>query len=129
MSKKRFTTSPQWLAKILLFPIIALILILGSRLLLNRGVRVIVTNKGPQTLHSVSILLNENRYPLGDIKPGETKSIVIKPTRESHLQIEHGKTQRKRIKIDCYLEKGYKGEVKIELTSSKLLKVEDKTNI
>ena len=123
INRKYIFTNPRWLTQIVLPLIIAIILTLGSLLLLD------ISNKGSQTLYSVFILLKEHRYPLGDIKPGETKSIVLKPNRESHIEIEHDKKHRKRIKIDCYIEKGYKGKLKIELTSTKLLKAKDNTSI
>ena len=115
--------------KMLIAGTVVIIFCFALYVFLNRGVKVVIHNSDPNTLYDVSVRLTGKTYLLGDISPGEDKSIVVKPVSESHIEIEHGKSHRRKMKIDCYIEPGYKGRIKIELDADKVLKVEDKTGI
>ena len=115
--------------KILIIGIITIVLI-GFYIFLHSGVKVTIRNTGTVPLYSLSVHVTGKTYDLGDIAPKETKSVVVNPKGESHIEIEHGKgDKRKVITTDCYLESGYKGKIVIDLDSEKALKIDNKIKI
>ena len=111
--------------------IIGIITIISARLYMfqNTGVKVVIQNSGSKTLYDLSVQVTGKMYSLGNIPSGEIKSVVVNPKGESNIEIEHGKGSRKKILIDCYIEPGYKGKIKIDLDSDKILNIENKIGI
>jgi hypothetical protein len=93
---------------------------------LNRGIRVGVRNSDTRTLRSVVVHVTGNSYPIGDLPPGEARSVRVKAKGESHVEIsfqdEAGKPRT--LVAGCYFESGYRGTVKAEIDSEKVRKVE-----
>jgi hypothetical protein len=87
----------------------------------NRGVTVVVINVGVQPLSVVVVHVTGESYPLGDIQAGETRSVRVSPTGESHVEIEHSKG---RLIVDTYFESGYRGKIAIEVTESEIKRVQ-----
>jgi hypothetical protein len=95
-------------------------------LFLTGGLRVTVKNVSDQTLNTVVVHVTGAAYSLGDIAPGETKSVRVSPTGESHVEIEHAEG---RFIVNTYFESGYRGHIDVDLTPREVVRVEDKVRI
>lgn len=82
-----------------------------------RGVQVTVTNRGPDSLSNVSVHVTGNVHPLGTLGVGESRTVAVRPTSESGVELEFTDRsgQRVRLNASCYLEPGYRGTIEIEL--------------
>ena len=77
-------------------------------------------------MSSVVVHVTGNAYPLGDIPPGEDKSVLVVPTGESHIEIAHAKG---RLEIDTYFESGYRGSISIDATADEVQRVKDEIRV
>jgi hypothetical protein len=96
------------------------------------GVRVDVRNVDPQqSLHSVMVIVRGAQYSLGDLAPGETKSVCVNPTGESGVGIRHGETESAwaELNVDCYIEHNYTGSLQVDVTPTKIVKVNNQIGI
>lgn len=106
---------------------LAIVMAISAALVvLDRGVTVSVKNVGSEALTSVVVHVTGNAYTLGDIQPGEGRSVRVFPTGESHVEIEHSKG---RLIVDTYFESGYRGKISVDVTASKVQRVEDDTRV
>jgi hypothetical protein len=86
----------------------------------GRGVRVEVKNVGETPLEAVQVFVKGAEYDLGDLAPGESKSVKVEPTSESDVWL-RWKSEGKSAAgtIDCYMEpSGYHGTVTVQLRES-----------
>jgi hypothetical protein len=89
------------------------------------GVTFIVKNVGTQSIQSAVVHVTGKSYLIGDIAPGASKSVVLNPTPESHVELTF--SGHPRLTIDCYFEKGYGGTLATEVTVKKVVTVKDST--
>lgn len=95
---------------------------LGQSFFLYEGITVEVRNTGTEPLRATIIHVTGNSYPLGDLPAGSSKKVVVEPTSESHVEIEHdGHTP---LIVDCYFEPGYTGTIAVEVTPHKIGRVQ-----
>ena len=91
------------------------------------GVRITVENAGTTPLKSVVLYVTGASYALGDIAVGRSATMRVKPTGESHLEIEltdsDGKTQR--LDAGGYFEPGYRGSMQVEIEDGQISKAEE----
>ena len=68
--------------------------------------RVTVTNQGESSLNGVVVLVEGNRYEIGEIKPHLSRTVIVRPKGESDVRIEYLDESKKTctIEVDCYLE-------------------------
>jgi hypothetical protein len=85
------------------------------------GVAFTLTNVGTTTMESITVQVTGRSYPLGDLTPGASKTIRLKPTGESRIDLVFSGSRR--LAIDCYFESGYKGEIAAEVTPQKVVSV------
>ena len=114
-----------WLAVIL----ICLVLIVTASLLVSRfqaGIRVTITNAGTTPLKSVVLHVTGSSHSLGDIEPSSSKRAVVKPTSESHLEIEFVDAEGKVHRLDAggYFEPGYRGKIRVSIKDGEIEKNE-----
>jgi hypothetical protein len=90
------------------------------------GVRVEVINRDSLAMRHVSVEVTGASYPIGDIRPGSSKSVKVRPRGESAVTIKYTDTPAKqhRIYIDTYIENGYFGYIKVQIKDGKILRVE-----
>jgi len=105
----------------------AALLVSGAALVMRGGVSVIIRNAGSGPLRSVVVHVTGNAYPVGDIGPGEQKTIRVFATGESHVELEFGNGGR--LFIGCYFEEGYQGKITAEVTADRVLRVKDEIRI
>ena len=104
----------------ILFVIIAVILI-ASVYLATGGVRVRVKNVGSGTISKLQVQVTGETYELGDLDPGESKSVLVKAKGESGAGLAYaGRADHVfTIKPIGYFEPGsYRGEIYFEIDGS-----------
>jgi hypothetical protein len=111
----------QLMKKLFLFA--ALVLVLAAAFLIARdratGVALVLTNVGADPLRSLTVHVKGRSYSLGDLAPGSTKSITVNPTGESDIELAF--SDARRLKIDCYFESGYEGEIVAKVTAQEVV--------
>jgi len=60
-------------------------------------------------MDSVVVLTTGFRYPIGDLAPGEQRTVAVEAEGESHFEIEYGRAERRRLNLGGYFERGYVG--------------------
>ena len=95
------------------------------------GVTATVKNSGSSPLVGVDVIVTGNTYNAGNIPPGQSVSIVVKPQGESHLVIEYSDPtgHPHSLPVDCYFESGYRGSITVEVTGNQIAKVDDQIRI
>jgi hypothetical protein len=103
-----------------------------GRLPFIAGVRVDVRNVDPgQPLQSVTVVVTGASFRLGDIAPGETKSVRVNPTGESSVVIRHTPIGRPAVDltVGCYIERNYSGSIQVDVTPTAVARVSDQIRI
>jgi hypothetical protein len=90
------------------------------------GVRVQVTNHGPESLRDVVIHVTGASYVLGEVPPAGSRRIGVHPRSESHVEIEFTDGQGKRVRLNAggYFEPGDRGDVLIDLRNGQVESVQ-----
>ncbi|WP_164103727.1 hypothetical protein [Candidatus Laterigemmans baculatus] len=91
------------------------------------GVRITVENAGTSPLKSVVLHVTGASYALGDIAVGKSATMRVRPTGESHLEIEFTRSdgETRRLNADCYFEPGYRGSMRVEIKDGQIHEVEE----
>ena len=89
----------------------------------TRGITFVVRNVGPEPLHSIIVHVTGNSYRLGEIPSGESRSVMVRASSESHIELEQA--TGKRLVVDCYFEGGYKGTFTADVTANEVVRVKD----
>ena len=91
----------------------------------TRGLHVSLANGGVDRLEGVTVHVSGKKYSVGDLQPGESKTIEITYTVESgiklHFTTASGVTRQ--LLVDVYLGQNYQGTIYVEMTSEKILRV------
>ena len=103
-----------------LFAIPALILVLVGFVLFVQfrpGIVVTIENTGTIPLKSVVLHVTGASYELGNIAPGASEKVRVRPTGESHLEIEFTDPdgQVKRLDAGGYFESGCRGTIQVSI--------------
>ena len=85
-----------------------------------RGVTVTLKNAGEQGLDSVVVYVTGRAYHIGSLAPEEQRSVRVRPTSESHVEIEH-RGQLRRLVLDTYFEPGYHQHIRARITRDSVL--------
>jgi hypothetical protein len=101
--------------------VVLLLAIATVRDLLQDGVTVNVKNVGNEPMIAVVVHVSSNSYPVGNIVPGEMKSVVVKPHGETDVRLEQ--QGHDPLVVDIYLESGYTGSVTAEITPTLVVNV------
>lgn len=93
----------------------------------SRGVEVTIENHDTIAIDSLELNVTGNKYFLGSIKPGGSKSTNIVVSGESHLEINH--SRKEKLFVDIYLEPGYRGNIHVAITADSVLQVDSEIKI
>jgi hypothetical protein len=91
----------------------------------SNGVTFVAKNVGTETIRSMVVHVTGRSYLIGDIEPGASRSVVLNPTSESHVELTL--SDHPRLTIDCYFEQGYSGTIASEITVDKVVTVKNST--
>lgn len=94
----------------------------------SNGIKVTIKNISSNTIRGVVVHVTGNSYSIGDIPAGTLKTIKVVSKGESHIELEQ-KGVQKRLIVDCYFEKGYRGEILIEITPDQVVDVKNNISI
>jgi hypothetical protein len=107
---------PWWLVGI---PICRLLvgLVVFVFLQFRAGIHVTIQNTGSQPLRSVMLNVTGASYSLGDIPPAATAQATLRPTGESHLEIQFTDRDGQTNRLDAggYFKPGYRGTISIAI--------------
>jgi hypothetical protein len=110
-------------------PAVLVIAVLSGLLVVQSksGVRVTIQNTGSSALKLVVLHVTGASYKLGDIAVGESVTMRVDPTSESHLEVEFtdidGQVQR--VNGGGYFESGYRGTIRVEIKDGQIDKFEE----
>ena len=86
-------------------------------------------NAGPVALDSVVVFTTGRSYLVGRLPGGSSKRVRIGADGESHIEIEHGRSTRHRLRVGTYFESGYGGKIDVRLTIDSILAIADSIRI
>lgn len=87
------------------------------------GVTLTVVNAGTVTMHAITANVTGNAYAIGDLRPGASRSIAVHAASDSHIVLAYNGSRR--ITIDCYMERDYRGKITATVTSERVVAVKD----
>lgn len=93
------------------------------------GVWVGVHNTGRGVLSDVVIRVAGDSGRVGDLAPGESRSVRVRPSGASHVEIEYRDQAGTpvRLQADCYFERSYRDTVDMDVADGRVVAVRDKT--
>jgi hypothetical protein len=96
----------------------------------NRGVTIVLRNTDSAALVDVTIHVTGRDYPIGDMPAGATRTVLVDPTGESHIEISLQQAgARGRLPVQCYFEAGYSGEIAIDISNTSVTVVDNQIAI
>lgn len=95
------------------------------------GIQVTVQNTGSQSLGAVVLHVTGESYDLGGVTPGASTQVIVRPSSESHLEIEFtdGNGNRKRLNAGGYFERGYRGTIRVSVKDGVIDKNEQEISL
>jgi hypothetical protein len=90
------------------------------------GIQATVTNTGDTDARDVCILVTNGSYPLGDLAPGQSKTVCFHPSGKSHLELELTTEQGRRVRLNAggYFTSGATGTIKVSVKNGTIEHVE-----
>ena len=118
-------TKRRWLIAV---PIVILVVVIVGLIVQFRpGVVVTIENAGKTPLSSVVVHVTGASYELGDIAPGDSANVRVRPKSDSNLEIEFKDAdgQAKRLNAGGYFESGYRGTIRVSIKDGTIDKFEE----
>jgi hypothetical protein len=97
-----------------------------------RGVRVTVTNRGPEPLVDVVVFVTGNVYRLGTLGVGESQTVSVQTHGESHVELGFAGHAGGQVRLNAggYFESsGYEGTIAIELEGGVIVRNDHRISI
>lgn len=116
--------------KILLLCTLAIAVAIAAAVIVSRSipaktVTFTASNVGTEAMQSVVVHITGHSYPIGDLEPGASTSVVLTPKADTHIELTL--TGHPRLTVDCYFSGGYTGNVSADVTADKVVSVENAT--
>lgn len=88
------------------------------------GVDLVVINVGRSNMHRVTVHVTGRSYEVEDLLPGAVVNRRVRPTSESHVEIDFtdDQGQHHRLAGGGYFEPGYRGMIVIEVSDGKVVR-------
>lgn len=101
----------------------------GAFLLWPRGVKVVVGNTGTAAMRDMRVVVTGGSYTLGDLRPGESRGVHVKPSGESSITLQYADAGGgpQSVDLDCYIEPGYAGSVSVDVANGAVVRKADST--
>src|SRR5688572_13679738 len=114
----------RWAIAVIAFVVLA---VPASLLIWTPGVKAVVTNTGTTAMRNVRVEVTGRAYAIGDLQPGESRSVRVRPKGESHIVLRYvdpnGATQA--VTVDCYFESGYSGSIAADVADGKVTRIDN----
>jgi hypothetical protein len=90
------------------------------------GTEVRVHNADTRALRAVRVTVRGHTYDLGDLPPGMTRAVTVKPTSDSSVEVSLTDNAGRRDQLPAfgYVEPGTSGWVRVDLTETTVRSVE-----
>jgi hypothetical protein len=75
-------------------------------------------------LDSVVVVTTGHRYELGHVPAGGRRTVRVQVTDESHIELVHGRGERRHLVVETYFGPGYRGTVHARVRVDTVLAVE-----
>jgi len=98
-------------------------------MLWDHGVRAVIRNTGMTTFHDVHVNVTGRSYTIGDIRPGESRSVRVEPKGKSQIELTFaaGNSTSSPLVISCYFGPShYSGQITIDIADGQVVHVENK---
>lgn len=86
-------------------------------------------NVGSAPLESLVIYRTGRPYRVGNLSPGTSMRMMVGADGESHIEVEHGRVERRRSRVGTYFESGYGGSITMRLAPDSVVAVLDSIRI
>jgi hypothetical protein len=86
-------------------------------------------NVGAEPLESLVVYTTGREYEAGRLDAGQSTHLMIGANGESHIEIEHGIGERRRLRVGTYFESGYGGSITVHLRADSVVAVFDSIKI
>lgn len=87
------------------------------------GVETVVRNSSPAPMRDVRVVVTGGSYRIGDIPPGESRSVRVKPSGDSSVRLEYTDAGGARsVDLDCYIEAGYSGGISVDVANGAVVR-------
>ena len=95
------------------------------------GVLVTVRNVDASApLRALTVIVTGAEYPVGDLGPGEAKTVRVNPRGESSAVLRYDRQGTvSEMAVDCYMESNYVGTLGADVTPDKLVRVKNEITI
>ena len=86
----------------------------------RRGVEVRLSNVEPAPLRSVTVTVTGDSVVIGELAPGATASVWVKPTAECHVEVSYAAATGdvKHVAVGDFVEPGFGGWISADLTAT-----------
>lgn len=113
---------------ILILTVTVLVTISGCE---KSKIEVAISNNSGRPISSVRVEYKGGAYSIQRLESGMTDTRYIKPTSESHLELEYEDINGKKMKsrIDVYIGSGYSGSIMISIDKENKISWKDNTTV
>ena len=75
------------------------------------------------------MLTTGHEYALGALEPDASRTLHVEVTSESHIELEYGIGERRRLLVGTYFEPGYGGSIRIKVTQDSIVELMDSVRV
>jgi len=93
------------------------------------GITLSIENVGTAPLDSLLVLTTGHEYTVGTVEPGASRTLHVEATSESHIELEYGIGERRRLIVGTYFEPGYRGRIRIKVTQDSIVELMDSVRV
>jgi hypothetical protein len=111
---------------------VAIAIVIAAVALWPHGVRVTVTNRGPEPLVDVVIYVAGNSYRLGTLEVGECQTVSVQAQGESNVELgfSYRSGEQFRRNAGGYFEaSGYEGTIEVDLQAGEIVRNEHRISL
>jgi hypothetical protein len=91
------------------------------------SIQFVLTNAAPDPMRSVTVHVTGASYSIGDVAPGASRTVRVRPSGESHIELSYADGHR--TVVDCYFEPGYGGKITAVVAADKVVSVNSEVKV
>jgi len=113
----------KWLS----IAVLGLIALYAFTRMQTSGIALTLKNVDTVALKAVDVHVTGTSYQVGELAPGTSKTINIRPVTDSHIELTFAGGGR--LKINCYFSRGYRGKIAAGITAARVVSVDDQIKL